>query len=159
GDRVPGARYVATQLTILLLGTGERTQGVLAHEAVHVEAVHRAGHRRMPAWFHEGLAVLVGGEPDCSQREGRGLHDGGDPQTPATGVDDLRRLDRFGAWEEYTDTRDKREETYCQARAEVDAWVRRSGKARLFELFGKVRDGVSFEEAYGPMQTQAPGPI
>src|SRR6202042_3104151 len=45
------------------------------------------------------------------------------------------------------------------AHAEVGAWVRRFGAPRLVELLRKVRDGASFADVYGPMQTQGPSEV
>jgi hypothetical protein len=147
GGRLTGATYVAgPRLTIVVLGADEGARGILAHETVHAELDVRLRHARAPQWFHEGLAALVGGAPSCAGQEARG-------------IDDLRRLDENAAWVDYTNTTNIMGPTYCQARAEVDAWLRHAGKPALFDLLGKVRDGASFEDAYGSMQTQRPGAI
>ncbi len=146
GRRPPGATYVpGPRLTVLILRVDEPARGYLAHEMAHVEVGTRLPFPRLPAWFHEGLAAAVGDAPHCA--------------APVRGVDDLRRLDTLAAWGEYTGHRSTQEPTYCQARAEVDAWVHRFGAPRVVELMRKVRDGASFDEVYGPLQTQGPSEV
>src|SRR6185437_9697480 len=90
GRALPGAGYVAgPRGAILVLGKRDRVRAVLAHETVHYEEHFRLRGAFAPAWFDEGLAVVLSGEPDC-----RGHED-------ARGIDDLRRLGQDAAWEEY----------------------------------------------------------
>jgi hypothetical protein len=146
GRRLPGATYVAgPRLTIVILRIDDGARGYIAHERVHVEVGTRLGHEPVPTWFHEGLAAHVSGAPSCTGVE--------------RGVDDLRRLDQSAAWGDYTNAPSTMVPTYCQARAEVEAWVRRFGEPGLLDLLGKVRDGASFADVYGPMLTQGPGEV
>ena len=148
GHRATGAAYVGgARVTIAIIRIDDAARGVLAHERVHVEAHVRLGHGRVPTWFNEGLAVVVGGEPTCAGHE------------DVKGIDDLRRLVHDAAWADYTNTANTMEATYCQARAEVGAWLRRAGKVGLLDLIARVRDGASFDDVYGPMQTQGGGPL
>jgi hypothetical protein len=114
GDREPGAAYAAeSRLTVLVMRADPGARDVLAHELVHAELHHRLQRARLPQWFHEGVAAIVGGAPSCPQ-----------PLEPA--VDDLRRLDSNDSWAEFTSLRGVLDNTYCQARAEVAAWVQRA---------------------------------
>jgi hypothetical protein len=147
GDRVPGASYTAVKPTIIVIRCDEGTAGHLRHEMVHIALGFGrrglAGRRfdTLPLWFHEGVATSIADAPACSQPLRKG-------------IDDLRKLDGNAAWADYTSDPVKREATYCQARAEVDAWARRYGKERFFTLLDAVREGGSFDDAYGPLLTQ-----
>ena len=70
----------------------------------------------------------------------------------------MRSLDDGKAWNEHTNQAGKLLPTYCQARAEVDAWVRRGGVASLLALLDALRDSYAFYELYGPMLTNPVSP-
>ncbi|WER45132.1 hypothetical protein CupriaWKF_12525 [Cupriavidus sp. WKF15] len=64
GTFVQAGGYVAPRITIVLTSaTWDRNQYVLAHERSHVEVAARLNGKHVPAWFDEGLATYVGGEP------------------------------------------------------------------------------------------------
>lgn len=54
----------------------------------------------------------------------------------------------------YTGPEDVFFKTYCQARAEVAAWIGKRGNAGVLQLLDAVRQGQSFAGQYGAMQTQ-----
>lgn len=110
----------------------------LAHELAHAAVLDRAEGKRVPAWFDEGLAASVGDAPHCSG-------------VAARGVDTLHRLESNGVFFRYTELRGKLEPTYCQARAEVEAWIRKNGRGRLDALLNGVGAGTPFSELYGPL--------
>lgn len=72
----------------------------------------------------------------------------------AKGIADLRTLDLESTWVTYTADAAKFTPTYCQARAEVAAWVAKNGKAGIVTLLQGVSQGQSFATLYGPMLTQ-----
>jgi hypothetical protein len=146
GQRLAGARFKAPRLAIVLVVADAQARGTLAHELTHLETRARLGRGQVPAWFDEGLAVVIGGEPRCTGKEPRG-------------IDDLRRLAHADAWSEYTNVPGTLIPTYCQAHAEVDAWVRAHGKDKALDLLAQVRDGARFEDVYGAMRTQPDGPL
>jgi hypothetical protein len=140
----PGAYRPGSEPTIVIVRVDAPAQGQLAHELVHVEVEARLRSRfrgRLPAWFHEGLATTIANEPgNCLAGE--------------KGLLDLRKLDEGDDWRDYTDLPGRGRPTYCQARAEVTAWLERYGRERLFQLLDYVRAGGQFYDAYGPMLTQ-----
>ena len=147
GEKVPWGTYTpGGRAAVLIVAVGPGMEAVLAHEMVHAEAGARTSPRVVPSWFDEGLATLVGEAPDCRRQLPRG-------------IDDLRRLDDRVVLEKYTEVPGLLVPVYCQARAEVDAWLSRAGKPRLFALLDAVRSGRSFYDAYGPMLTQPAGPV
>lgn len=150
GRSVPGARYVAGDRdTVIVDEVSPKSRGILAHELVHAEAGARVGQAFVPQWFHEGIAAALADAPVCEPALARG-------------VDDLRLLDAPGAWNEHTSRRERIHETYCQARAEVEAWGRAGGApqlpARLVLLLDAVRSGAPFDAVYGPLLTQPARP-
>ena len=135
-------QYVAPRMTVVLTSaTWNRNPYVLAHEFSHVEAAARLNGKHVPAWFDEGLATYVGGEPICTNVSGKGIND-------------LLTLDLEPDWVTYTNNSAVFDKTYCQARAEVAAWVTKKGNAAIDQLLQAVSQGQSFTSQYGPMQTQ-----
>lgn len=94
--------------------------------------------QHVPAWFNEGLATYVGGEPVCTNATGKGIAD-------------LRTLDLESDWVAYTGPEDVFFKTYCQARAEVSAWIGKRGTVAVGQLLDAVRQGQSFTSQYGAM--------
>jgi hypothetical protein len=139
-DRAPGATYVAGDRPALIITrVGQGSENLLVHEMVHAEMRFRLRGRFVPIWFHEGVAASIGDAPTC-------------PAGLAKGIDDLRKLDGDREWAEQTSRQDVSLETYCQARAEVEAWGAVDGKRRLQELVSAVARGVPFDVAYGPLK-------
>lgn len=125
---------------------GPGAKEVLVHELTHIEMIHRLAGGKTPDWFEEGLAFsLANQRTECINV----------PQA----IDDLRRLDH--GWMEFTDSNSpkKMRPAYCQAGAELDAWLHRYGQPGLLALIGSVKQGVSFAVAYGPMLTQTSAAI
>ena len=135
-------QYVAPRMTVVLTSpTWTQNPYVLAHEFSHVEVATRTGGKHVPAWFDEGLATYIAGEPICTNVTGKG-------------IDDLRKLDLETDWVAYTGPEDVFFKTYCQARAEVAAWIGKRGNAGVVQLLDAVRQGQTFAGQYGAMQTQ-----
>jgi hypothetical protein len=142
GKKRSGATYTAgDRHTIIVNHVDSKAKNVMAHEVVHIESRFRKRGAPTPAWFNEGVATYIGGEPDCSQDQPRG-------------IDSLLLLESHDEWNRYTDQPDKLLPTYCQARREIETWVRRSGPRSISVLLDAVRDGTSFADAYGPMTLQ-----
>lgn len=139
GDRAPGATYRwEGGTTIVMTGIWRAMIYDLAHEFSHIAVLARTKGKPLPAWFDEGLAASVGDAPHCAS-------------VTARGVDTLHRLESNGLFFRYTDLRGRFDPTYCQARAEVEAWIRRNGRGRFDALLDGVGAGTSFAELYGPL--------
>ena len=135
-------QYVAPRMTVVLTSpTWTQNPYVLAHEFSHVEVAKRIGGKHVPAWFDEGLATYIAGEPICTNVTGKG-------------IDDLRKLDLETDWVAYTGPEDVFFKTYCPARAEVAAWIGKRGNTGVVQLLDAVRQGQSFAGQYGAMLTQ-----
>ena len=133
-------QYVAPRMTVVLTSpTWTQNPYVLGHEFSHVEVAKRIGGKHVPAWFDEGLATYIAGEPICTNVTGKG-------------IDDLRKLDLETDWVAYTGPEDVFFKTYCQARAEVAAWIGKRGNAGVVQLLDAVRQGQPFAGQYGAMQ-------
>lgn len=141
----PGNRtgqYTAPRTTVILISaTYSQNPYILAHEFSHMEVNIRLKGARVPAWFDEGLATYIGGEPTCTN-------------VVRKGITSLLSLDSGAAWETYTNNPAVIIETYCQARAEVAAWVARRGNSAINQLLQGVAQGQSFTSQYGAMQTE-----
>ena len=135
-------QYVAPRTTVVLTsGTYGRNAFVLAHEFSHVEVAVRLNGKQVPAWFDEGLATLIGNEPECTGVTGKG-------------VADLTTLAQQENWNSYTGNSANFSKTYCQARAEVAAWTGKYGIAGVVQLLQSVSKGQSFSSLYGALLTQ-----
>jgi hypothetical protein len=142
GRPAKGASYVPTREGLVVLV--EPTTDILAftvHEQTHVEFFHRLRRTPAPHWFAEGVAVFVSAQA-CGD--------------VGPGIDDLTRLTDPEAWSIYARHAGLDRPVYCQAGAEVAAWVARaqtSGKISnpLPELISTLRSGQPFEQAYGPL--------
>ena len=142
GQQRAGATFRAgDRHTIVVNHVDSRASKVAAHEMVHIEFRFRKRGAATPAWFNEGVATHIAGEPDCSA-------------APPRGIEDLLQLQSHDQWNRYTDEPDRLLPTYCQARTEIEAWVERNEPNRLSTLLDAVRDGTPFTDAYGPMLTQ-----
>jgi hypothetical protein len=135
-------QYTVPRTTIVLTSaTYKRNTYVLAHEFSHVEVAARLNGAHVPAWFDEGLATYVGAEPVCTNVTGKG-------------IPNLLTLDLESDWVTYTNNSNVFLTTYCQARAEVAAWVAKRGNAAIGQLLQAVSQGQNFSSQYGAMQTQ-----
>ena len=135
-------QYIAPRMTVVLTSaTANRNQNILAHEFSHVEVNARLNGAYIPAWFNEGLATYVGGEPVCTNVTGKGIAS-------------LLSLDLQADWNVYTGSAATFEKTYCQARAEVAAWITKLGAGAVNTLLQAVLQGQTFTSQYGAMQTQ-----
>jgi hypothetical protein len=130
--------FIAPRTTIVVLRVDHEAKTFAMHEMVHGELDRRMQGAKVPTWFHEGAAAWLSDAPTCREAH--------------QGIDDLTRLTDPTAWSVYTDFRTVTEPTYCQAKAEIAAWVKKNGLPRLVELVNSVHDGgASFDAAYGPM--------
>lgn len=137
GRSAPGAEYVSRDRTTLVIVRADaRAENMLAHELSHIELAFRARAAGVPAWFDEGLATYVSGEPDCAK-----------PEPPV--VPNLRTLDSGDAWRAQTAVAEVRHATYCQACREVAAWMTDDGHERFMALLAAMKAGTRFDRAYG----------
>jgi Concanavalin A-like lectin/glucanases superfamily len=145
--QAPGGVYRSgDRPSIIMDFEGPGAKEVLVHELTHIEMFTRLGKARTPNWFDEGLAFsLANQRTECTN-------------VPEA-IDDLRRLDH--GWMEFTDSdfQKKMRPAYCQAGTELDAWLHRYGRGGLLALIGSLKQGISFQVAYGPMLTQTSAAI
>ena len=125
------------------------TPGAISHEWSHVELytrVGRSGYRKIPMWFHEGLAVAVSKLPNHSDDTLR--------KAEASGFAIPRDIKAFGelkvwssALKEYQNA-DGLNVMYAAAGREVRNWLKRVGSRGLLELIEAVNSGEDFVVAY-----------
>jgi hypothetical protein len=132
--------FLAARQSIIIAFIDERMPRVIAHEIAHSELEERIAPNPVPAWFNEGLATYVAGEPAC-------------PRNMPDGVADLRPLTEGNAWMSNTNG-PRGHAIYCQAMREVTAWLAKNGKPGLERLLLQIKDGTRFSVAYGPMAIQ-----
>jgi hypothetical protein len=152
GYRKEGAQYkfwkpaiVFTRMARVRDPEKIRAVETLTHELSHTEFHARLGNATVPAWFNEGVATYVGKEHACEEG--------------VRGVERLADLDTGAKWISHTN-RDAQTllKTYCQASAEVGAWIERHGGfTAVIELLTKRARLASFESLYGPLITDIAG--
>jgi hypothetical protein len=114
---------------------------IVAHELTHAELRHRIGDftawRNVPAWFDEGLAVLVSSDPRYSDAEWLDATRGG------RSAPNLATLGKSTPWHY-----DNWQSSYGTARRAVGEWHSKVGNEGLARLIEKLRAGGSFEAAF-----------
>lgn len=143
GQPATGASWVPTRKGVVVLV--EPKTDVLSftvHEQTHVEFFHRLKGAPVPHWFAEGVAVSI------SRQACRDV---------APGIDDLTRLTDPEAWSAYARQAGVGEPVYCQAGAEVSAWLARAHASNdeasnpLASLVSALSRGQAFAQTYGPL--------
>lgn len=127
---------------------------ILAHEWGHAELDHRLGwwrtEYRLPAWFNEGLCLLMSGDPrftpETLEPERKRL--GWRP-----GLGELTRPGSFLAAAQRSVPL-----AYGQARWATEGWIRAKGPGAPLALIRAMAEGASFESAFGPIPPQKDAP-
>ncbi|MFQ5507909.1 MAG: hypothetical protein ACE5FN_01085 [Leptospirillia bacterium] len=118
----------------------ETLKRVVTHEYVHAAIAHRAGHRKVPTWFHEGLAVALSEAPDPDW-VGRAFAPGADPIALNNLTGGFTRLPKAAA-----------ERAYAQSQVLVSSLVSRYGMFRVADLItalGRIEFEPAFMEVFG----------
>ena len=135
GNRAAGAAFTASGATLVVNLNEAQTEDVLTHERLHLELEARTapelGKTKLPVptWFHEGLATLVSGYPRC---------DAAKTYPPL----ERAKLATLAQWNAHTGGLFGSNTAYCQARAEVSAWVDKRGREQaVAQLDGLAQGG------------------
>lgn len=116
---------------------------VLTHELCHAELMARVGWRsrtfQVPAWFDEGLAMLLDERFPQAEQEWEILTHGGLSAPP---LDMLATNRRFFGNPHHVYL------NYLTARHEVKLWYEKNGQAGLLELCRCLAAGKPFERCY-----------
>jgi len=142
-----GGTRVGSLGTLALLVSPQGTDVVLmSHELSHVELHGRVGVLHMsagavPAWFDEGVAVLVSDDPVYLAPTRKGVADrctsGPTPDMPV----------EPGEWRDAL--QQEGEVMYARAACQVDLWViSKGGPAAVPALLEKIAGGEDFDAAY-----------
>lgn len=137
-------QYVAPRNTIVIVYPIDINLTAVPHEFTHVEIAARTNGVLVNAWFNEGIATYIAGQPAC-------------PAVSPKGIDDLKKLDEQAAWNTYITQQASvglGVNTYCQARNEVATWIDRNGKDNAVQVITKLGQGQDFYSMYGALLTQ-----
>jgi len=139
----------------LILRPKSFTKYLIAHETSHSEVMKRSGSilkwKKIPQWFDEGLAVVVGPDPRHNESAWEKIIS---ENLPHPSQEELMKIHSTKAWNKATHEYNKNLDynsivvTYATAGHYVGEWYRKAGKRGLLQLFQKIRNGYSFEEAY-----------
>jgi hypothetical protein len=137
-----------------------RAWPLIAHEWSHAEVYRRAGGwwvaRRIPRWFDEGVATVVGDEARHSPENWQEI------QRRGFAVPPMSELVTFAQWGEalrrYGETRrddpDNLRIVYSAAAAQVRPWLACAGAKAVTELLQQLRDGEPFEVVHARAGSQ-----
>lgn len=142
-----GTRAVTFGWHIVRVSPRGRSATVLAHELAHTEFHQRAGaaaflRGRYPAWFDEGLAVLISRDPRFLEVGGLGA-----PRCKGNWTEAQMASLPQSVWQwmrEAGETRD----LYTRAACIVARWYAGAGRDGLMELIAELRVGADFDEAF-----------
>jgi hypothetical protein len=141
-----GISRLYTYGSYIIINPEGLTADVISHELCHAELFERVGYKndvKIPAWFHEGLAMVASGEfkklySNYSKVFAKNY--AGDDLK-----DDLEKYESNTGF--YSRSR-RMELYYMKAGLEVSRWLERNGKEGLFSFISAINSGSSFEEAY-----------
>jgi len=139
----------------LILQPKAFTKFIISHEISHSEVVKRCGSvlkwKKIPQWFDEGLAVVVGPDPRHNNKAwGKILRE----QLPHPSKEELMNIHSVKTWNKLTKKYNKSLDyddivvIYATAGHYVSEWYSKVGKNGLLKLFEKINNGCSFEKAY-----------
>lgn len=142
-----GTRGVTFGWHIVQIAPRGRNAVVLTHELAHAEFHRRAGFKALasasyPAWFDEGLAVLLSRDARFVDASGVGA-----PRCRGNwGEEEVAQLpSSMGQWmRELGDNRS----LYTRAACKVARWYAAAGREGLLAFIDDLRDGVGFETAF-----------
>jgi hypothetical protein len=150
-----GDGFAVVKVTGILLWPKVFGPGEVAHEWSHLELVARlaGGARRpIPAWFHEGLATVVGEIPRHSEAVYQEAVSSGFPIPP---ISDLITGAQWGAaFAKYPNPKGLNI-VYSTAGHEVRAWFQRVGRQGLMTLFERIKSGEDFGAVYADLAEKA----
>lgn len=148
------ARAKAYGSTKLLLSPRGISASMIAHEWSHAELSIRLDSvfdmHGIPAWFNEGLAVVVSNEPSHSEKIWQEIQRAGIPVPPLAELDTREKW--LKATKKYGDTSLNKEQyrvVYATAGHEVRRWYRKAGRSGLAYMIEGVRHDKPFDRAYG----------
>jgi len=138
-----GAKARAFGATFIHVSPDGRNATILAHELAHIELHGRIGTRALrsgtlPAWFDEGLAVIISRDPRYLKIESDG--------ELACAVMETRDLPvTFSDWRQ--EAGQKRRPIYAMAACRVLKWLEKQGGSSAVErLVETLRQGGGFSE-------------
>ncbi len=146
-----GDGFAAVRVAGILLWKKVFGPGDVAHEWSHLELhVRLAGgaRRTIPAWFHEGLATVVGEIPRHSEAVYQEVVSSGFPIPP---ISDLITGAQWGAaFGKYPNPKGLNV-VYSTAGHEVRVWLERVGRHGLVSLIERIKAGEDFNTVYADL--------
>jgi hypothetical protein len=139
----------------LILQPKAFTKFIISHETSHAEVVKRSGGflkwKKIPQWFDEGLAVVVGPDPRHNTIAWEKIVK---EQLPHPSKKELMSIHSIREWNKATGKYNENLDydsivvTYATAGHYVGEWYSKAGKNGLLQLFERIKNGYSFEKSY-----------
>ena len=162
GSGTPGVAYLTPFQTFVVIGPKGLRTDIMSHELCHVELFQRLGwwksEFQKPAWFDEGLALMV--DYRYSHREKKSRHFGYliDWDRRITRGFTAIGLDELGTLNDFSKGNPQRKVfAYVTAGMEVSRWLEISGAEGVHDLIKSIRQGNSFHEAYAEVEEKYKG--
>jgi hypothetical protein len=128
------------------------TKELISHELSHSELYNRVGGffnwRKIPSWFDEGIAVLVGHDFRHDERAWQKIES---ENIPYPSIDELISTYQWvTAVHKYQKNLNKDDivVVYSFAGHKVGQWYKKVGEKGLNELILKIKEGEKFENVY-----------
>ncbi|MDW7694362.1 hypothetical protein R9C00_06400 [Flammeovirgaceae bacterium SG7u.111] len=144
----PGMNHITPFGSYIVLGAEGLNVDVICHELVHAELLARLGwlkrEQEIPAWFDEGLALLLDHRYKDTKKTWILLTDYG---KKAPSLNELKEMSEFQKYTEISPFL-----SYVTASLEVDRWWKIVGKEGLSQMIEKLNEGHSFAKAYDAVE-------
>lgn len=160
GSGTPGVAYLNPLQCYLVIGPEGLRTDIMSHEMCHAELFHKIGWRasefQKPAWFDEGLALML--DYRYAKREekaryfgflidwDRSLRNG----SSYVELNDLQTLEGFSQGDLRSTVF-----AYLTAGKEVSRWLEIVGKEGLLQFTDELRKGADFQESYQHIEEDA----
>lgn len=140
-----GISRLYTYGSYIIINPEGLTEDVISHELCHAELFERIGYEndvKIPAWFHEGLAMVVSGEFQNKHSNYSRVFEKYSENNLRADLESYESNTGF-----YSRSR-RMELYYMKAGLEVSRWLKEKKKEGLDNFISKMNSGSSFEEAY-----------
>lgn len=123
----------------------------VSHEMCHAELFSRTGYdndKKIPLWFHEGLAMMVCREYPQTHSDYLSEWDKMVKCSPS-----IIPLDRISSDEDFYASPSRSNLAYWRSGMEVSRWLEKSRKEGLFTLIQRINAGEDFQIVYDELET------
>ena len=142
GGKTKGEAYGATAIKLSPKGLNS---AIIAHELAHIELHTRIGalrsYRKLPAWFDEGLAVLISEDERYT----------GPPRPDEFSEKQVMELTSSRTWRRTAKNSKEAYKIYSPAYRIVRKWFDKAGPEGIQELIKRMKNKEDFQKIYNEL--------